>query len=78
VLEKWPQRVFLIEEGASVVLERITMRHGRPSVQQECGGGPLTWGSLTLSSCVVTDDTANGGGGICSRGPAWLTLSNVP
>lgn len=33
--EKSPERVFLIEEGASVVLERMTIRHGRPSVQQD-------------------------------------------
>ena len=71
-----PERVFLSEEGARVVLERMTIRHGRPSVQQECDGGMLTWGSLTLRSRVVTDNTANGGGGSCSPGSVRLTLSN--
>jgi hypothetical protein len=71
-----PERVFLVEEGATVILEGMTIRHGRPSVQEECGGGIRNSGTLTLKSCVVTDNIANGGGGICNRGPGELTLIN--
>ena len=45
-------------------------------MQRECGGAIQTWGALTLKSVTVTDNSANGGGGICSRGPARLTLIN--
>jgi hypothetical protein len=71
-----PERVFFIEEGATVILEHMTIRHGKPSVQDECGGGIVNWGTLTLKNCVVTDNVANGGGGISSRGEGELTLIN--
>jgi hypothetical protein len=71
-----PDRVFYIEEGTVAILDDMTIRHGRPSVQEDCGGGILTWGSLTLKRCIVSDNVANGGGGVCSRGSGELTLVN--
>jgi hypothetical protein len=71
-----PERVFLVEEGATAVFEGLTIRHGKPSIQEECGGGVSNHGTLTLKSCVVTDNIANGGGGLCNRGPGELTLIN--
>ena len=60
-------RVFSIGPETLVVLERMTVQNGRPS-EDECGGGILSEGSLTLRQVVVSNSTANGGGGICSRG----------
>jgi hypothetical protein len=72
-----PERVFLVEEGITVVLESVTIRHGRPSRQEECGGGIMNLGTLTLNNCVVSDNTSNAGGGICNRGALTLINSTV-
>jgi hypothetical protein len=63
-----PERVFLVEEGASLALEMMTIRHGRPSSQEACGGGILNLGTLTIRRCRVTANQANSGAGICTRG----------
>ncbi len=76
-LEDSPERVFLVEEGTTVVLETVTIRHGRPSSQEECGGGIMNHGTLTLKKCVVRDNASNAGGGICSRGALTLINSTI-
>ncbi len=73
-LEDSPERVFLIMEGADVSLEAMTVRHGRPSVEDEHGGGIMNYGTLTVRNCVVTANSARGGGGIDNR-HATLTIS---
>jgi hypothetical protein len=72
-----PDRVFLVEEGATVIIEGMTIRHGKPSVQDEHGGGIYNYGTLTLENCVVTNNMANGGGGICNSGVLTLINSSV-
>jgi hypothetical protein len=72
-----PDRVFLVEEGVTVILEGLTIRHGKPSVQDEHGGGIYNYGTLTLENCVVTNNMANGGGGICNSGVLTLINSSV-
>jgi hypothetical protein len=72
-----PERVFLIEEDATLVLEKMTIRHGRPSRQEECGGGIMNLGTLTLNNCVVSDNGSNSGAGICSSGALTLINSTV-
>jgi hypothetical protein len=76
-VDEAPERVFLIEEDATVILEGMTIRHGRPSVEDDLGGGIMNWGTLTLRECVVTDNVANGGGGICTSGSLTLIGSTV-
>ena len=76
-LEDTPERVFLVEEGASVVLESVTIRHGRPSSQEECGGGIMSHGTLTIKNCVISDNVSNSGAGICNRGALTLINSTV-
>jgi hypothetical protein len=66
-LEDSPERVFLIMEGADVTLEEMTVRHGRPSVEDEHGGGIMNYGTLTVRNCVITANSARGGGGIDNR-----------
>jgi len=62
-----PERVFLIMEGADVTLEEMTVRHGRPSMEDEHGGGIKNNGTLTVRNCVITANSAKGGGGIDNR-----------
>jgi WD40 repeat protein len=66
-LDDAPDRVLVVDGGTTVVLERMVIRHGRPS-DDTCGGGILNDGTLTLKESVVRDNMANGGGGVCSRG----------
>lgn len=70
-------RVFLIEEGATVTLERMTIQRGKPSIQEECGGGILNHGTLVLRGCVVSDNSANDGAGICNNGTLMLVDISV-
>jgi hypothetical protein len=72
-----PARVFLVEEGATVIFERMTIRHGKPSLQEEGGGGVMNYGRLTLRNCVVSDNIANDGAGIYNRGALTLVNSTV-
>ena len=72
-LEDSPERVFLIMAGADVTLEEMTVRHGRPSVEDEHGGGIKNNGTLTVRNCVITANSARGGGGIDNR-HATLTI----
>jgi hypothetical protein len=76
-LDEAPERVFLVETGAIVTLEKMTIRHGKPSVEEDCGGGIMNYGTLTLRSCSVTDSTANGGAGICNSGALTVINSTV-
>jgi hypothetical protein len=71
-----PDRVFLVEEDATVILERLTIRHGK-SVEDQHGGGIMTYGALTLKNCVVSNNIAGGGGGICNWGDLTLINSTV-
>jgi hypothetical protein len=71
------ERVLFIERGVTVVLERMTIRHGEASPQEEDGGGIRNFGTLTVSDCVVTGNVANGGGGIATSGTLVVVRSTV-
>jgi hypothetical protein len=72
-----PARVFFIERDTSVVLEAMTIRHGKPAIQDDNGGGIRNFGALTLRNCLVTDNRADGGGGISNSGDLWLIDSTI-
>ena len=56
-------RVFFINSGNTVVISRVTIRHGDTNT----GGGIRNEGVLTLTDCTVFDnDGGNAGGGIYS------------
>lgn len=89
-------RVFEIFGGTTVSMSGLTVQNGRAQpgdtkrnsgTDDALGGGILSFGSLTLDSCVVTGNQANGaddtpnagngqGGGIYTDGPN-LTLRNT-
>jgi len=72
-----PERIFLIEPEATIRLENLTIRHGKPSNAAECGGAIMNHGTLVLTQVVVRDNTANSGGGICNSGTLTLINSSV-
>ncbi len=72
-----PERVFLITEGVTVTLAGMTIRHGRPGVEDEHGGGVMNWGNLTVRNCVITANSAVGGGGISSRQAALTIIGST-
>jgi hypothetical protein len=69
-------RVFLVEEGASAVLQHLTIRHGA-APKGEHGGGILNHGTLTVLACVVTHNSASGGAGINSDGTLNVISSTI-
>jgi hypothetical protein len=72
-----PDRVFSIEEGATVILKGLTIRYGKPAIRDEHGGGIMNDGTLTLENCVVTNNVADGGGGIWNRGALTIINSTI-
>ncbi|MBU0494966.1 MAG: right-handed parallel beta-helix repeat-containing protein [Chloroflexi bacterium] len=71
------ERVFLIQPGATVILRDLTIRHGNPHLDEyfRCGGGIVNKGTLTLENCVITDNTANSGGGIWNNRGAVTAIN---
>ncbi len=67
-------RIFEFGFGKSNSVSGLTLTHGEGSVGS---GGAIfhDFGSLVLSGCVISGNSATDGGGIFSVG-GWLTLSN--
>jgi len=67
-------RVFFVEEGATVIIRGMTIRHGNPDLEpkvlgvRRCGGGIANLGNLTVEDTVITHNIASGGGGVINRG----------
>ena len=76
-VESATDRVFVVAEGATVVMRGMTIRHGNRREGEtgdswggdEVGaGGILNYGTLTLENCIVRDNSARHGGGVLNRG----------
>ncbi|MBE9466689.1 MAG: T9SS type A sorting domain-containing protein [Bacteroidetes bacterium] len=74
-------RVFNISAGASVVIEDLTVTHGKGS---SYGGGILNDGELLVNRCVITDNKVNtssenleGGGGLFNSGILSIKFSEI-
>lgn len=76
-VEKAPARVFLIPEGVTATLRDMMIRHGQPGARDECGGGIMNYGALTLQSCIVTNNAAIGGGGVDNRGGTLMIVAST-
>ena len=59
------------------MLERLTIRHVRPSIREDNGGGILNNGTLSVVDCIITENAANGGAGICSNGALTVINSSI-
>jgi hypothetical protein len=71
------ERVFLVAEGATATIKDMTVRHGRPTVCPQSGGGIMNLGTLTLDNCIVSHNTASSGGGIMNDGTLTIINSTV-
>ena len=69
-------RVFLVDAGVTATISGMTIENG----SADTGGGLLNFGTLTLTDCTVSGNTAStNGGGIANLGTLTLdhsTLSN--
>ena len=68
-------RIFLIEEEASVIFEKMTIRHGY--VIHDEGGGIANHGNLTLKKVNITDNIAGNAGGIFNTGKLTIIQSTI-
>ncbi len=75
--EDAPDRVFLIEQGATVTIAGMTIRHGYPPVCPQSGGGIANHGTLTLQHSAVIDNRASAGGGIMNDGTLVVINSTI-
>ena len=71
-----------INSGATTAISGLTLTHGNNinNSQGEGGGAVYNDGTLTMSNCLVTGNTASsawGGGGISNHGTATLTNSTI-
>lgn len=67
-------RVFDVQPGATLTINRVTIRHGT-DVQEGLGGGIRNQGALTLTDSVVTDNVSSlAGGGLRNSGAGSATL----
>jgi hypothetical protein len=67
-LETAAERVFLIDTGATVVIQDVTMRHGHPTGDCSRGGGAIAnYGTLWLDRCILTDNIGQCGGALMNR-----------
>ena len=70
-------RVIMVNPGAMLSLNTLTIANGRPQIPGEYGGGIFNYGTLTVSNTVFTGNSANGGGAIFSLDyEATLSVSN--
>jgi len=69
------ESVFVVAEGATVILKDLTIRHGSPESGMEVGGAVENRGAVTLERCIITDNSASAGGGMNNFGS--MTLINT-
>lgn len=71
-------RVFEVAIGANVTISGLTVTDGNAPGVPGVGGGIVNWGTLTLSSSVVSSNrAASGGGGVYNGGTMILNDSTV-
>jgi predicted outer membrane repeat protein len=69
-------RVFEVASGVTVSLNNLIITGGNADISWN-GGGIYNWGTLTLSGCTLSGNSAYSfGGGIYNEGTGTLTLSS--
>jgi hypothetical protein len=65
-------RVFNVTSGANVTMSGLTIANGRDTSSDGGGGIRVSESALTLTNCIVRDNTAVFGGGTRPRYHWWL------
>jgi predicted outer membrane repeat protein len=68
-------RIFEVASGASLALANLTVQNG--SVPDDEGGGILNRGTLSVSGCTLSGNSAAIGGGIMNLGTATVQSSTL-
>lgn len=75
--EEARDRVLQIEEGATVRITDLTIRHGNAPGPYRSGGGIRNYGVLTLEYCTIRDNRAVYGAGILNDGTLRMDCCTV-
>jgi len=67
-VEAASSRVFLVEQGGTLVLSGVTLRHGRPTECPRGGGAILNRGTTWLFHDVLRDNGGQCGGAVVNEG----------
>ena len=72
-------RIFKVENGKTLTLEKLTLKNGQPTVWEGHGGGMLinSGSTVQLTDCCIEDCVAKNGGGIYVAVGASCTLDGV-
>ena len=70
-------RVFEVRPGATVEIDGVTVRNGKPGAGGTGGGGISNQGTMTLTNSTVTSSTDGIGGGIYNHGTMTVNSSTV-
>lgn len=70
-------RVLQVEEGATVVIRNLAIRHGNAPGPYRSGAGIRNYGMLTLEYCEIRDNQAVYGAGIFNDGTLYMRFCTV-
>jgi len=62
------ERIFRVEDGATLILDGVTLRHGHPTECPKGGGAIVNYGSLWLLRCILRDNRGQCGGALVNEG----------
>ncbi len=70
----WNSSVFMVAANTTATLENLTISNGSTP---GAGGGILNNGTLTVSNCSLSDNSASYGGGIYNSGMLWVSNTTL-
>ncbi len=68
-------QVFIINNGETDTISGLTIQHGKTTTTN--GGGIFNFGTLTLNSVTITNNTAESGGGIENTGTLTVNACTI-
>ncbi len=71
------KRVLQVDAAASAAVSSLGIVNGNAGAGSTLGGGVLNSGTLTLTGCALTEDTAGTGGTVYNQGTLTLTTSTL-
>jgi hypothetical protein len=69
-------RVFMVDSGATVSISGLTIEDGSSFSGTNVGGGIYTFGTLSVTNCTFSNNSAVGGGGLGTEPGSTVTVTN--